>query len=74
MNACKNYSKCYVSITCTWIFLYISLICDYFLCSYLLKVPNGKEPLKQFLVHIIFNAALWVKAKTNVSCFYSMYV
>lgn len=39
------------------------------LYSYLLNVPNGKEPLKQFLLHIIFNAALWIKAKKNVSCF-----
>ena len=54
--------------------IYISLTCDKYFCSYLLKVPNGKEPLKQFLVHIIFNAALWIKAKTNVSFFHSMHV
>ena len=33
----------------------------------MLNVPNGREPLKQFLLHIIFNAALWIKAEKVVS-------
>ncbi|XP_065885731.1 neurobeachin-like isoform X3 [Dysidea avara] len=43
-------------------------LCSNFLdfVRYLFSIPNGKEPLKQLLLHVIFNAALWIKAEKNV--------